>query len=699
MATLERLRKRSGLLLAIVVGMALFAFVLGDLFRSGGSIFQSSKRDIAEIHGEHIPLDTYQKRVDNLMHFYKQQQGVVSLGSETIYQIRDQVWEQMIREFVLLNEYEELGIMVTDEELFELVQGRNPHPIVREYFTDRQTGQFRRQALLRFISQLNSDMDPKQKDFWLYVEDQIVRQQRISKFFNLISKGVYVTTYEARQRFEENQKVVDAQYVVQKYTSIDDKEVEVTTSDVKEYYKKHEKLYEQEDAISLKYIVMDILPSIEDDSITKSWIYKTADELKEVQDIKQYVNLNSDTAFDSRYYKKEELPDTLAEFMFKQDTGAIFGPYYEDGVYKVAKLTDIKYLPDSVRARQILLPVNQNTNPQLVKERADSLIEQIKQGANFAELARENSQDPQTASQGGDMGWYTREEQFPAIVDSTFFGDVGDVKLVPSRVGYHVVEITGQSPLKKKVQVGVIVNRVEYSEETYNEMYAKAHKFAGENNTFNKFLEEAKKQGFTIHEAQGVDPNQRSIRDIKDARTLIRWAYDADKNDVSEAFKINDQFVIAALTNKQEKGIAPFEEVKEEIRPKVVDQKKAEMIIERFNNVSLNEPREIAKALELELKEAKSLKFNSYTMSGEGLEPEVIGGIASLDDNEVSIPLEGRSGVYVAKAISIMMPQYPNSYLTQKRSMLQMITGNAGRSAFEALRENADIEDNRARFY
>ncbi len=699
MATLERLRKRSGLLLAIVIGMALFAFVLGDLFRSGGSVFQSSKRDIAEIHGEHIPFDAYQRRVDNLIQFYKQQQGVASLGSETIYQIRDQVWEQMIREFVLINEYEELGIIVSDEELFELVQGRNPHPMIKEYFTDPQTGEFKRQALLRFISQLNSDMDPKQKDFWLYVEDQIVTQQQISKFFNLISKGVYITSYEARQRFEENQKVVDAQYVVQKYTSIDDKEVDVSTRDLKEYYKKHEKLYEQDDAISLKYIVMDILPSSEDDSITKSWIYQTAEEFKEVQDIKQYVNLNSDTAFDSRYYKKEELPDTLAEFMFNEDTGAIFGPYYEDGAYKVAKLSDIKYLPDSVRARQILLPVNQNTDPQLVKERADSLIEQIKQGANFAELARKHSQDTETAPQGGDMGWYTREEQFPAITDSTFFGDVDDVKLIPSRVGYHIVEITGQSPLKKRVQVGMIVNRVEYSEETYNEMYAKANKFAGENNTLNEFLEEAEKQEFTIHEEQKVDPNQRSIQDVKDARPLIRWAYDANEDDVSKAFKINDKFVIAALTDKQEKGIAPFEEVKEDIRPKVVDQKKAGMIIEQLNNVPSNEPHEIAKALELELKEVKSLKFNSYTMPGEGLEPKVIGGIASLDDNEVSIPLEGRSGVYVAKAVSITMPQYPASYIPQKKSMLQMITGNAGQSAFEALKDKADIKDNRARFY
>lgn len=699
MATLERLRKRSGLLLAIVIGMALFAFVLGDLFRSGGSVFQSSKRDIAEIHGEHIPFDAYQRRVDNLIQFYKQQQGVASLGSETIYQIRDQVWEQMIRELVLMNEYEELGIIVSDEELFELVQGRNPHPMIKEYFTDPQTGEFKRQALLRFISQLNSDMDPKQKDFWLYVEDQIVTQQQISKFFNLISKGVYITSYEARQRFEENQKVVDAQYVVQKYTSIDDKEVDVSTRDLKEYYKKHEKLYEQDDAISLKYIVMDILPSSEDDSITKSWIYQTAEEFKEVQDIKQYVNLNSDTAFDSRYYKKEELPDTLAEFMFNEDTGAIFGPYYEDGAYKVAKLSDIKYLPDSVRARQILLPVNQNTDPQLVKERADSLIEQIKQGANFAELARKHSQDTETAPQGGDMGWYTREEQFPAITDSTFFGDVDDVKLIPSRVGYHIVEITGQSPLKKRVQVGMIVNRVEYSEETYNEMYAKANKFAGENNTLNEFLEEAEKQEFTIHEEQKVDPNQRSIQDVKDARPLIRWAYDANEDDVSKAFKINDKFVIAALTDKQEKGIAPFEEVKEDIRPKVVDQKKAGMIIEQLNNVPSNEPHEIAKALELELKEVKSLKFNSYTMPGEGLEPKVIGGIASLDDNEVSIPLEGRSGVYVAKAVSITMPQYPASYIPQKKSMLQMITGNAGQSAFEALKDKADIKDNRARFY
>ncbi len=699
MATLERLRKRSGLLLAIVVGMALFAFVLGDLFRSGGSMFQSSRRDIAEIHGEHISIDEYQKRVDNLLHFYKQQRGVTSLNDETTYQIKDQVWEQMVREFVLLNEYEELGIMVTNEELFELVQGRNPHPMVKDYFTDPQTGQFRRQDLLRFISQLDADMDPRQKNLWLYLEEQILRQQRISKFFNLISKGIYVTNYEAKQQFEENQKTVDAQYVVQKFESIDDSEVDVATNDLKDYYKKYEKLYEQNDEISLKYIVMNIQPSPEDDSITKAWIYEIAEEFKEVEDVKQYVNLNSDTAFDPRYYKKEELPDTMADFMFSEDTGAVFGPYYEDGAYNVAKLTDIKYLPDSVRARQIILPVDQNVNPQVVKETADSLVEQIKKGADFAKLARENSQDPQTAVKGGDMGWFTREEQFPAIVDSTFFADVGDVKLVPSRVGYHIIKVTDQSPLKKRVQVGMIVNEVEYSEETYQEMYAKAHKFAGENNTLDEFLKAANDKGYTVHQAQKVDPNQRSIQEVENARPVIRWAYDANENDVSKAFEIKDKFVIAALIDKQKEGVAPFEQVKEDIRPKVINQKKAEKIITQFNNVSSNEPMEIAKALDLKTKEAKSLKFFSYTMPGEGLEPKVVGGIASLSKNEVSIPLEGRSGVYVAKATSVIMPQFPESFLNQKRSMMQMIQGNAGSSAYEALKEKADIQDNRAKFY
>jgi peptidyl-prolyl cis-trans isomerase D len=699
MATLERLRKRSGLLLAIVVGMALFAFVLGDLFRSGGSMFQSSRRDVAEIHGEHISIDEYQKRVDNLTQFYKQQRRTTSLNNETTYQIRDQVWEQMVREFVLLNEYEELGIMVTDEELFELVQGRNPHPIVQDYFTDPQTGQFRRQDLLRFISQLDADMDPRQKNLWLYLEEQIVRQQRISKFFNLISKGIYITNYEAKQQFEENQKAVDAQYVVQKYESIEDSEVDVTTSDLKDYYEKHKKLYEQDDEISLKYIVMNIQPSREDDSITKAWIYEIAEEFKEVKDVKQYVNLNSDTAFDPRYYQKEELPDTMADFMFSEDTGAVFGPYYEDGAYKVAKLKDIKYLPDSVRARQILLPVNQNVNPQVVKETADSLVEQIKKGADFARLARENSQDPQTAVKGGDMGWFTREEQFPAIVDSTFFTDVGDVKLVPTRVGYHIVEVTEQSPLKKRVQVGMIENEVEYSEETYQEMYAKAHKFAGENNTLNEFLEAANEKGYTVQQAQKVDPNQRSIPNVKNARPVIRWAYDANENDVSKAFEIKDKFVIAALIDKQKEGIAPFEQVKEDIRPKVMNQKKAEKIITQFNNVSSNEPQEIAKALDLETKEAKSLRFFSYTMPGEGLEPKVVGGIASLEENEISIPLEGRSGVYVAKATTVIMPQFPDSFLNQKKTMMQMIQGNAGPGAYEALKENADIQDNRAKFY
>lgn len=711
MATLERLRKHSGLLLAVVVGMALIAFVLGDFLRSSGRIFRQSKRTIAEVNGEGIPIQQYRKRVDQLTAFYKQQRQAQALKSNTMYEIRDRVWKQMIQSSVLSEEYEQLGIDVSEDELFELVQGRNPHPLVKRYFSDAE-GKFNRRQLLDFISQMDGNrVKPQQKKFWLYLEDQIVRQQKISKFNNLVTKGLYVTGYEAKRNFKEKQRQVDANYTVKSYNNIPDSKIQVAEADLKSYYEAHPQKYQQETSRDLKFVALDIAPSSEDDSVARAWIHKIKPEFEKVEDenLKQFVNVNSDTAFDDQYYKKSDLRDTLQEFMFNAEVGDIMGPYFENGTYKLARLANIKDLPDSVKIRHIVLPIQRQqnnrrrgggqSNLKQVQAKADSLMEELKAGADFASVARQHSKDPRTADEGGVMGWVTPQELPSPMDDSCFFNEPGDIMKLRTNRGVHIIEIMDQSEKVKQVQIARVKREVVPSNETYRGIYEKAKKFAGEIQNLSEFKEAADQYGLIIREADSLKPNDRKIPGIGNAREVVKWAYEAKENDVSEAFEIRQDFVIAALENIRKEGVAPFKTVKERIERRVMKNKKYDYVQSQLKGVPQDNLAKIAETLQTPIDKVEDVRFQSFSLGGIGMEPKVLAGIASLNKGEVSIPMKGNSGVFISKALRVDEPSVPSNTKRLQQSLLYQQTSRAGKRAYEALKESANIQDNRARFY
>jgi peptidyl-prolyl cis-trans isomerase D len=706
MAILEKLRVRAGLLLAIVIGLSLLAFVLGDFLNSGGSLFTRSKFEIAEVSGKSIAYTDYETKVKELEDIQKMQSGQEGLDEQTVDQIRNVTWENMIQDRLMEKQYDKLGLDVSDDELKDLIAGENPHPAIAQLFTDPQTGVFNRQAFNSFMQRIqNEPEESKEKTFYLYIENEIYRQHKYQKYLNLVKKGLYATSLETTRQQEESGKKVDGDYLVQNFNSISDSAIQVNESDLKKYYKENLNQYKQEESRDIRYVYFEVVPSNADFNTAKQWIDNIKPEFEKAEDVKQFVSLESDVPYDETNYNKGELPDTLNDFMFNAAKGATFGPYFENNAFKISRLAAINFRPDSVKARHILLRATQNT-AQAVYKQADSLMTLIKKGADFATLAMLYSSDG-SAQKGGDLGWFKEGAMVKPFSDSCFEGRKGDVKLVATQYGLHIIQILDQSALIKHVQVGTLVKNVVAGEATDHDYYIKANEFAGVNNNYEKFTKalETGKDQLKSAVALKLAPMEKKVNDLVQARQLVTWAYKAELHDVtSNVLKLGNKYVVATVEKIRTKGFAPLEEIRADIENKVKQEKKAEKIsasIESKRNGAKTLD-ELAKNLGIQTQPVTEVRFNSSSLGNAGVEPNVIAAFCTLEKGKVSQPIVGENGVYVLAVNDVTLPAETEIKAMTEATRNNMIRGYGARTnyfALEALKELAKIKDNRREFY
>ena len=358
MSALQFLREKAGVLVAVVIGLALFIFVIGDFF--GGGAGQSAKArkyyEIGTVGGESLSYQEFETEVSNLVEIYKLS-GNTNLDEATSESIREQTWQNMIRERILDNQYRKLGIGVSSEEVDELVLGNNPHPIVLQLFTDQQTGAFNKSVLVNFLK--NTEFDETTNRYWLFFENEIVNDRLGTKYNTLVSKGLYVTSKQAEFDRELSASTVDFSYIVKNYSSIADSLVKITGSDIESYYSKNKESFKTTALRDIEYITFDIVPSEEDIKQTEDWINNAAGEFMAAEDPVQYINLTADTRHVGFYVPIAEVPAPLTDFAKKEDKTAVFGPYNEDGSLKISRLLDVADRPDSVHVRHILISAGQ----------------------------------------------------------------------------------------------------------------------------------------------------------------------------------------------------------------------------------------------------------------------------------------------------------------------------------------------------
>ncbi len=712
MATLQKIRNRAGLLVAIVIGLALFAFILGDMLGSGAP--KMGKRTVAEINGKAIGVSDYIEREKSLREFYQLNAGGQSLDAETERQIQQETWRRLVRETIMDRSYHKLGIHVSTDELKTMVTGAQtmglganpafsePHPIVRQMFSNPETGQLNRAVMTNYFNALDNPQFAQEKKRWLFIENEIVDEKMNEKYFNLVRKGFQPSSLDLKDYEAESGKSVDFIYISKPFSGIPDQEITFTESDLKEYYRQHKESYKQDASRTFQYVVFEVVPSERDVENARLWTGQTKTEFQRItgSEVPRYVNGTSDEPFDPIYYTIAELPEIISDSVADATTDKVFGPYREEDAYKLARVHDIQMRPDSVRVRHILLSLQAyQGNRSLVASLADSLVGVIENGGNFNQLALEYSADESNRAIGGDLGWFREEMMVSEFTDPCFRNKAGDVITATTQFGTHIIRIEDQSRPEKKFQVAFITRNIYASDETNQDYYNRAVKFRGKATNLEKFTEQAREFGLSPRFAPNISKDQQSIPGIEEPTSLIKWAYNADLNSVSTIFSQSDEkYIIAVLTAVREAGYADLDDVRAEITLAVKKEKKAEVLVSRLNE-------ELAGVTDLSgfgagnnenLGEATQVKFANTYVSGIGLEPYIVGASMYLPVDQVSRPMVGESGVFVVSVTN--RTETPPGIVADPavRSRLKYsMESRSNYEAYNALLDAAEVKDNR----
>lgn len=707
MATLQTIRNRGGLLVSIVIGVALVAFIVGDALNSGASIFNGEKNQVGEIAGESISIMDFQNLVTKNEEMVKMMNNVTALNEEQQSMLRNNTWQQLIMEKLMQQEYNELGINVSGDELYDILLGDNMSPAVRQLFADPNTGVVDKNQARMVIKQLiDAPANTPQKAYWLNMEEEIANNRKLTKYNTLLAKSLYITDEQAKENTEANAVKSDISYIVKNYSTLDDSTITVSKSEIKDYYNNHPQAFQQEEARKIVYVNFDIEASGEDFSETEKSVSDLLEEFKETNDPIDFVNLSSDKKADHSYYKKDEIiNDSLANFLFA-DKSAVFGPYLENNSYKISRVASVKMLPDSVRARHILI-APQNNNYQQAKAIADSLANLLKKGSNFEQLARENSIDQNSAINGGDLGWFGPKAMVQPFSDTVFFAKKNDIKVVLTQYGAHVVQVTDQAKPVEKIQIATIEKEVIPSAKTTNKIYNDARSFATNVGTLDEFNKKIEESGLTKRMAT-VDKNEKTIVGMDNAREMIRRIYMAKEpgiistTDGSIIFENGNKYTIAILTEIDEEGLAPLNNVASNIKQILIRKKKAEQLKKELAAAQSGSESllSIAQKTGTEVKEANEISFSSFQIPGAGIEPNVIAAASVSEQGKISAPIEGNQGVYIILVNNRTSEEVTPEQIGQTKSGMQQANMyRANYQAIQAILKNGNIVDQRYKFY
>jgi peptidyl-prolyl cis-trans isomerase D len=696
MAVIGKIRDKSTLLL-IFIGGALLAFLLGDALSSRMSFFGNERKALGEIDGVEISGAEFDARVQAEINAYKEREQTSELPEQLASQIREQVWNEYLQERILGLEFKELGLVVTSKELADMTYGTNPHPQVRQAFTNPQTGEFNSSDVVRFIKNLDADETGKTKEQWLKFEGAIKKQRLLNKYNILIQKGLYVTSTEAQKDFVNTNEKMNINYVFKPYGSVPDSAITVTDAEIKAYYKNNQHEFKQERVRAVQYVNFHIVPSQKDSLETKQWVDETFVKFRNTQNDSMFVSVNSDKEFDRTLYSRNRLPAGVdTTWMDRDSVGYMEGPYLEeDGTYKMTKLTKVKYAPDSVRARHIVISF-QRMEKDSAMAKIDSIKQALENGADFAELALQYSDDQTSRADSGNLGWFMEGVMLQSINDTCFSAKVGEYKVVESIVGAHVFEVLDRSPVVKKIQLATIERKIEPSRETYDDYFIKANQFSIKLEEEGVLMEDLAAELGKIALIVNVKETDNEVQGLIGSREIIRWAYTAEEGDVSEPFTTDANVVVAVLKEAREEGIAKFDRVKDQARLGAIKEKKAEQFTATLSGKDIES---IATQSGLAIQKAAGISFSSFSIPRIGFEPELLGKLFSLKEGDLSRPIKGRNGVYVVEVESVV-PAPDQVDLNQARNQLaQNRKARVNYEVFEALKKNANVQDNRYLFY
>ncbi|WP_262512198.1 peptidylprolyl isomerase [Mucilaginibacter conchicola] len=694
------LRDRMGKILAVVIGLALLAFVAGEVIHTGSSFLRGDATTVAEVNGEKIDYKDFSQRIETSTEQFKQQYNQPLTPQVTDY-IQSTTWNQLLTGILLKKEIERLGLVVGDAETASMITGNNPDQQIQSQFMD-ESGKFDKAKLNQFLTYINSGKVPAAEfERWGQFVKNVIDSKRQQKYVALVSNGLYVNSLEAQDDYTDKNKLANFKYTVLDYASIPDNKITLTDDDYNTYYNEHKGLFKNpEETRSFDYVSFNAAPSKQDSAAIKDQVEKLAASFKASTNDSLFVQINAETKAPLVFAKKGQLEPKLDSVMFTAEKGAIYGPYLAGGKYKIAKLIDSKVGPDSVKARHILLNPATEGGMDKAVAKADSLKKLIQGGKSFDELAKTYSIDKNSAVKGGDLGTFGRGAMIPAFEDAAFDGKAGDLVVVKSQYGVHLLNIESQKGSSKVVKVAVVDKSLAPSSETQNAVYAKAQQFLSTANSEN-FAAQAKKAGLTVKSSDDVTGVASSLIGLDNARPVVKWAFGADKGAVSDqVFAVGDQYIVARLSNIKPQGALPLDAVKKQIAPAVLVDVKGKQLAEKFQAAlsGATSIDQVAQKAGSKVVPVQNIVFANPVIPGSSAEFKLVGSIFGSQPNKLSAPVKGQSGVYVYVVESFANPAALTNTVREKQQLSQALAQRTPGSVLDALKDKANVKDNRAKF-
>lgn len=705
MAAIGNIRKHSTFLV-VVIGVALAAFILGDFAKGGGG---SRNINVGEIEGEEVTIMDFNFEAERNINATMQQQQKDRLSVDEIFSVKEQTWNDLVHRIIMDKEYEALGLAVTSDELFDLIQGPNPHPLILQYFTDPNTGQYDRNLVVQYLQNMES-LPEEAKQQWIRFEKYIKDDRLRQKFNTLVGKGYFVPSEFAKVYYGEQNDKATIEYVAAKYVDIKDSLFNPTDDDYRSYYNDNKENYKQKASRDIEYVVFNIVPSAKDIEDTKREIYQIADEFKETVDVTRFVKVNSDNPIDTAWKAEGQLPVQIDSLMFNSEIGTVSDPYKLNNQFHVARLMEIGQRPDSMKATHILIAYQGAYNArqevtrtrQQAMELQDSLLTVLRKQPNkMKALAKQFSNDPSVEQNDGDLGWFADGAMMYTFNEAVYNNKPGKFTVAETPFGYHVIEVTGKGDLVKKVKVAMIDREVYASDETYQNTFAKASKIATECSTEDEFNSMVTEQRLNKRQMPVIREMSNYIAGLTNPRQIVRWAYnpDTEVGNVSSVFDLEDMFVVAVLTKSEDEGYPSLEEVKERIELNVYNKLKGQYFAEKMSAYN-GDIDQIKANMEVTEKQVNPLFYASRNLPGFTIENEVIGTVFGMQNGEVSNPIIGTSATFVVKINEITLADELTDYSAIIKERVDDFEKRVGQDLpYNALKESLQVVDNRIDFY
>lgn len=672
------------------------AFVLGDFFSGRGTTVNN--QFVGKVHGEDINLIDYEKRVE------AQKQSMASIGqpvsSQAEQQMRNQVWNSMVQEKILYSELNKLGLRLGQDEFDDIRFGENVRPEFAsdENFKNPETGVFDAQLVQNYFSFIKE----RYPLFYEVQVNRIVNERLFEKYNNLVKKGVYINTLEAKDEYYRQTQKVTINYVTKTYESMVDSLVTVSDKDLKAYFDKHkdDDRFDREATADLLFVGFDVVPTPEDEVATKESVADLIDDFKVSTNDSLFVLKYSASRNANAFpFKTQEHPDMESQ-VFASQAGDVVGPYKSGERWCIAK---VQRLEDEAQAtaRHILLANNKGDSMDKLKSRADSIKKVLQSKKNFDEMVTKFSDDPGSAATGGKYENFNREMMVPEFSAASFDKPIGSINIVETTYGVHIVE-----PLSRRTVPLVYVleadANIEPSSQTFNAVYDQANEFSINSGSVAKFRTLAEERAMKVEEGKGVTRQAVNIPGIIQSTDAVRWAHNVELTkvgQVSEPFEFGRKIVVFALEKRTEQGRATFDEAKEEIRPDVIREKKVGIFKTELEGKDMNQ---LMLDIGLTVQVGSNLTEKSPNLLAGTPEPYVVGYAFSLPEGAISPPLEGVRGVFVVSVLSKTTVEPREEYMTYADELgesRRAMYGSYSTGLYKALKEFADVEDDRSKIY